>query len=105
MARNTSKRGKSSTNKSIVNCRSECLRKGRLSSVCNSYNPRELSSGFLESLRPISIGLPSNEAKAERPIEIGRRLKPAPQAHAVSRSVRKYIRQNVKLFLRQPLDG
>jgi len=58
-------------------------------------------AGF--SLRPISIGLPSNEAKAERPIEIGRRLKPAPQAHAVSRSVRKYIRQNVKLFLRQPL--
>ena len=64
---------------------------------------RKLTSGFLESLRPISIGLPSNEAKAERPIEIGRRLKPAPQAHAVSRSVRKYIRQNVKLFMRQPL--
>src|SRR5436190_93858 len=45
---------------------------------------------------------PVMKPKQMRPIEIVRRLKPAPQAHAVSRSVRKYIRQNVKLFLRQP---
>src|SRR6266498_3288096 len=76
MARNTSTRGKSSTNKSIVKCRSVCLQKGRLSSVCNSYNLRKLSSGFLESLRR-RFSPPAR--RGQQPFsgtEVPRRLKP-----------------------------
>src|SRR6266700_2852461 len=44
-------------------------------------------AGF--SLRPILIGLLAALASSIiRPIEIGRRLKPAPQAHAVFTSIR-----------------